>query len=41
VRRGGIPFDTIDQLEVILAEPDEPVVAPPESSQETLFTGSE
>jgi hypothetical protein len=24
---------------VILAEPDEPVVAPPEPSQETLFTG--
>ncbi|MBT3687172.1 MAG: DNA-processing protein DprA, partial [Actinobacteria bacterium] len=39
VQRGGIPFDTVDQLDVILAEPDEPVVAPPEPSQETLFTG--
>ena len=39
VRRGGIAFDTIDQLDVTLAEPDEPVVAPPEPSQETLFTG--
>jgi predicted Rossmann fold nucleotide-binding protein DprA/Smf involved in DNA uptake len=39
VRRGATPFENIDQLDLILADPDEPVVAPPEPSQETLFTG--
>jgi|TARA_B100000959_G_scaffold237073_1_gene256241 predicted Rossmann fold nucleotide-binding protein DprA/Smf involved in DNA uptake len=39
VRRGATPFDNVDQFDEILAEPDEPVVAPPEPSQETLFTG--
>ncbi len=39
VRRGATPLENIDQLEAILAEPDEPVAAPPEASQETLFTG--
>ena len=39
VRRGATPFENIDQLDAILAEPDEPVAAPPEVSQETLFTG--
>jgi len=38
VRRGGLPVNAIDQLDQLLLEPDEPVLASPVPSQESLFT---
>ena len=37
VRRGGVPVASIDQLEQLILEPDEPVQMPAAPSQESLF----
>ena len=37
VRRGGVPVASIDQLEQLILEPDEPVQIPAAPSQESLF----
>ena len=38
-RMGARSIESIDSLDELLGEPDEPVVAPPEPTQEALFTG--
>ena len=37
VRMGARPIESIDRLDELLGEPDEPDVAPPEPTQEALF----